>query len=282
MDAPCQRRRYVRDMSKELSNALADAVSAAGPGIVRINGRPRIPSTGIIWSDNTIVTASHTLHSDDEVDVGFDDGTEQRAKLLGRDSSTDVAVLRAEDRRPPLPSSDVPHVGNIVLALGRPGRSVRATIGIISALGDAWRTRGRGRVDRYIEVDGTLPAGFSGGPLIDLDGRCIGMNTSRLMPGGTTIPSSTLARIVDEIVAHGTIRRPFLGVAVYPVEEGLLVISVKRASPADKAGILVGDIITEPRSLQEMLDGLSIGSETTLRIKRGGETKELRLNVGGE
>jgi S1-C subfamily serine protease len=276
-------RRYLRGMSKELSNALAEAVTGTAAGIVRINGRPRIPSTGIIWSDDTIVTANHTLHSDDEVDAGFDDGREGRAKLIGRDSSTDIAVLRVEDRRPRLSiSREEAHVGNIVLALGRPGKSVRATFGIISALGEEWRTRGGGRVDRYIEVDGTLPAGFSGGPLIDLDGRCLGMNTSRLMRGGTTIPSTTLTRIVEEIVAHGTIRRPFLGIAVYPVEEGLLVISVKRGSAAHDAGILVGDIITAPRSLRETLEGLPIGSETTLQIKRGGEAKEVRLTIGGQ
>lgn len=277
-------------MSKELSNSLAEAVSSAAPAVVRINGRPRIPSTGIVWSDKTIVTASHTIHSDEDVEIALEDGGGGKATIVGRDSSTDVAVLRMKEARAALSVGDAVRVGNIVLALGRPGQSVRAAFGIISALGDPWRAYGGGRIDRYIEVDGTLPAGFSGGPLIDADGRFVGMNTSRLTRGGTTIPVSTLKRIIEEIVAHGSIRRPFLGVAVYPVENGLLVISVKRESGAERAGVLVGDVVTgigdrvieSPRSLREFLDGLAVGSDVALRITRGGEPKELRLTVGGD
>jgi len=263
-------------MSKELSNSLAEAVANAAPAVVRINGRPRIPSTGIVWSDKTIVTASHTIHTDDEVEIALEDGAEGKAKIVGRDSSTDIAVLRMKEPRAAMSVGDAPRVGNIVLALGRSGESVGAAFGIISALGK-----------RYIEVDGTLPAGFSGGPLIDAGGRVIGMNTSRLTRGGTTIPVSTLGRIIEEILAHGSIRRAFLGVAAYPVESGLLVISVKAESAAAKAGVLVGDVIVavddrgieSPRELREILDGLKIGSETKLRITRGGQSMDLRVTL---
>lgn len=260
-----------------MKNELAEAVAQITPDVVRLNGRPRIPSTGMVWSEGTIVTASHTIHHDEEVGIAFADGEEGTAKLVGRDPSTDVAVLKAGTRKPAAPRTDALRVGNIVLAIGRPGRSVRAAFGIVSALGDQWRTRGGGRIDRYIEVDGSLPAGFSGGPLIDADGALIGMNTSRVAHGGTTIPASTLTRIVEQILAHGTITRPFLGIAVYPVKGGMLVLSVKEGSAAANAGVLVGDIVIAES--QEALRDIIDRNESTLRITRGGEAKELALKL---
>lgn len=274
-------------MSKQLSDSLADAISSAASSIVRINGRPRIASSGIVWSDTTIVTASHAIHSDDDVEIAFEGGTEGTAKLVGRDPSTDVAVLSANGTRAAIAIGDVPRVGNIVLALGRPGEGVRAAFGIVSAVGRQWRTHGGGSIDRYIEVDGSLPAGFSGGPLIDAEGRLIGMNTSRLMRGGTTIPASTMKRTIEEILAHGSVRRPLLGVTAYPVEMGLLVMSVKSESAAAKAGLLVGDVIVavgdrgikSPRELREILDGMKIGSATKLGITRGGQAMDLPVTL---
>ncbi len=107
------------------------------------------------------------------------------------------------------------------------------------------------------------------------------MNTSRVAHGGTTIPASTLNRIVDQILAHGSITRPFLGIAVYPVKDGMLVLSVKEGSPAAKAGVLVGDIVIaeSERALRDMIDRLEPGKESTLRITRGGQAKELGLKL---
>src|SRR4051794_19964429 len=173
----------VTNILTELSQSLAAAVAAASTGIVSIDGRRRIGSTGIVWSaDGVIVTANHTLHADDGIEV---DGVP--AALVGRDPSTDVAVLRGERKGlTPIEFTDAEglQVGNLVLAAGRPGRSIRAALGIVSALGGEWRTPDGARVERFIEVDGSLPAGFSGGPLLDPEGRAIGMNTSRLIRGG--------------------------------------------------------------------------------------------------
>jgi len=151
--------------------------------------------------------------------------------------------------------------------------------------GGAWRTRDGGRIDAIIEVDAHLPPGFSGGPLLATDGRALGMNTSRLVRGGTTIPHATLARVVGEILAHGTVRRPRLGVAVHPVERGVVVLSVQNCSAAESAGIIVGDVVEaindsplrDPHSLREILQSLDIGAPSTLRLTRGGEPREVQV-----
>jgi S1-C subfamily serine protease len=279
------------NIASELSNKLADAIEAASSGVARVTGRRRIGSTGIIWSAGVIVTANHALHVDEGIEVGLADGTTIPATLAGRDPATDVAVLRIEppQKATPIAWSDSPlRVGNLVLAAGRPGRTVRATLGLLSAIGEEWRTHGGGRIDRYLEVDGALPAGFSGGPLLDTDGRAIGMNTSRLLRGsGATVPHATLQRVVIEILEHGQVRRPQLGVGVYPVEGGLLIMSVRPCSAAHAAGLLVGDVLTaidgrplnDPAALQEALSEERIGKESTVRVIRAGETKDVAIRL---
>lgn len=258
----------------EVSESLAGAIASAAPSIVRVDGRGHLPSTGIVWSpDGVIVTAAHTLRLDDGIEVRFDDGSSSAASLAGRDVATDIAVLRTE-RRDARPArwreSAGLRVGHIVLAAGRPGRTVRATSGIVSAIGPEWRTADGTRVDAFIEVDASLPPGFSGGPLLDASGSLIGMNTSHVIRTGTTIPHATLARTVEALLAHGTIERRSLGVAIHPVEAGLLILSISAGSAAEKAGLMVGDIIRtrSPRELHE-------------RVQEAGETLELEIQRGG-
>jgi S1-C subfamily serine protease len=230
-------------------NNLADAIESAARSIVRIDGGRRIPSTGIAWSEDVVITAAHTLRNDEN--------------LIGWDPSTDVAVLRSKALTPIAWNESAQRVGNFVAVAGH---SNRATFGIISA------------IDDYIDVDATLPPGFSGGPLIDLEGKAIGMNTSRIRRNGTTIPIATLRRVVGAILQFGAVRRPFLGVGVHPVDGGVIVLSLAPDGPAKKAGLLVGDVITSP--LQELLREEKIGAEATLHITRGGEPREVRITIG--
>ena len=162
----------------ELSNGLAAAVETAGKSIVRVDARERMPATGIAWTaDGLIVTADHVVESDEDIVVGLPDGQEVAASLVGRDPTTDLAVLRASGASltPPtwVEDSDL-KVGQLVLALGRPGRTVQATLGVVSALGDPWRTAAGGAVDRYLQTDVVMYAGFSGGPLVTVDGHVAG------------------------------------------------------------------------------------------------------------
>jgi S1-C subfamily serine protease len=287
---------------KQFSDAIVETVNAAARGVVRVEGRDRLPASGIVWGDNLIVTASHTLERD-EIRVGME-GDAVPAKLLGRDGGSDVAVLRVTVSGwtpPPLTPAAVPPVGAIVLAIGRPGPKVLASFGILSAVDDAWRTPRGGFVDRYLQTDVVMFPGLSGGPLVDASGHVIGMATSGLVNGvSVAVPTSTLRTTVNAILTHGRVRRGFLGVGTQPVElssalservgqaRGLLVMSVDPGGPAGRSGVMLGDTLVtlagKPlRNLEELLAALSddlIGRKVPARLLRGGQLKEMSVLVG--
>lgn len=292
------------ELLQNLSNALAATVESAGPSVVRVEGRRRGPASGVVWSaDGLIVTTHHVLEGDD-IKVGLPDGNKVKATLVGRDPTTDLALLRAETAEltpAAWGDTDAARVGHMVLALGRPGESVRATLGIISALGKSWQTPSGGRVDRYLQTDVVMYPGFSGGPLVDSESHVLGINTSALLRGiSLTIPTLTVRQVVETLLTHGRVRRGHLGVAAQPArlqgdlpkqvgqETGLLLISVEQGSPADKGGLLMGDTIVvldgQPvRHLDDLLALLSgdkIGASVPVRIVRGGRVEELKVTIG--
>ena len=289
----------------DFSDALAESVERGSAGVVRVEGRNRMPASGIIWSsEGIIVTAHHVLERDDDIQVGLPDGQTVPATLVGRDTTTDLAVLRIDGtdlKSPTWVAPDSLRVGNLVLALGRPGHGIRATLGIVSALGPSWRTPTGGTLDRYLQTDLTMYPGFSGGPLIDAEGNIIGVNSSALLRGVTlTIPTPTVQLVVAALLAHGRIRRGYLGVGAQPIqlpqgtaeslnqETGLLLISVEPGSPAEKGDLFLGDTIVsidgQPvRQLDDLLGALSgdrVGSAVPVRILRGGEVRELSVIIG--
>jgi S1-C subfamily serine protease len=274
----------------QISDAIGEVVAGASPSIVRIDGARHSSASGIAWSDDLVITASHVLRAREGITITRDDGQSFAATVAGGDAGTDVALLRVSNAslRPIAWSDREPRAGNFVIVAGRPGRSVRASVGVASAVGGEWRTFDGSRIDRYIDVDASLPRGFSGGPLLDTEGASVGMNTSAVTRGGTTIPRKTLERVVDELLKHGTVRRPLLGIGVYPVEGGLLVMSVKDGSSAAGGGIQVGDIITtidgteahSPRKLHALLQNAEIGKEVEIGFKRGGETNTIKMKIG--
>ena len=249
---------------------MSDIVSATSPSVVRIERARRSPSSGIAWSEDLVVTAAHAIRAREGIRVAVNDDTFD-ATIVGGDLGTDIALLRIEKKAlQPIRWSDrPPRPGSIVLATGRPGRNVRAAFGIVSA-----------EAGKFIDVDGFLPRGFSGGPLLSGDGA-VGMNTSALTPGGTTIPRETLQRVTDELLRSGRVMRPLIGVGVYPVETGLLVVSTTREE------LLVGDIIVKvgddevrsPRDLARIVADLKIGSEIDVAITRGGEARSVRVDI---
>lgn len=287
-----------------ISNELAGMVEAAGPAIVRVEGRRRLPASGIVWSDDGIVvTAHHVVERDDRIGVGLADGKQVDAELVGRDPTTDLAVLRIEGAQPSSAMSaqeDDLSVGHLVLALGRPGRTVQATLGIVSALGTSWRTAAGGTIDRYLQTDVVMYPGFSGGPLVDAEGKVLGLNTSALRGVSLTIPNLTIDRVVESILSHGRVQRGYLGVGVQPVnlpeaiskelgqDTGLILISVEPDSPAEAGGLTLGDTLLsvngEPvRRLGDLLSLLSgelVGEQVLISILRGGEPGEQTVTVG--
>lgn len=282
------------DVFHALDQALAAAVAAAAPSVVHVS-RGHSGGTGIVWSDDLVVTSNFHTPDRTTVGIGQPDGTlDQRdAEVIGRDAGTDIALLKvagggltAAKRR----DVDGLAVGNLALALGRPGRTARASLRAVGVLGPDVKTPAGGTLDRYIESDRQIPRGFAGGPLIDADGAVIGMNTRTLMRGADiAVPVSTLTRVVAELEQHGGVRRGYLGVGAYPSGQGALVASLEDGGPAATAGIIVGDIISD-------VDGVAVNGPDTLRtaladrpgkqvkvtILRGGVKQELDVTIGSK
>ncbi len=288
----------------ELSDTIAGLVEVQGPSIVRVEARHRLPSSGIIWSaDGIIVTAQHTIEREEGIEIGLFDGRTVPARLLGKDQTTDIAVLKVDATDlPPAPFGDLEgvKVGHLAVALARPGRSTRATFGIVNALGDSegFRTPSGGRIERYVESDLSLRGGFSGGALVDLGGRVLGLNTSGLLRSvSLAVPTATIRRVVEKLQAHGKLQRAYLGLGTYPVrlpvkvaeevgqESALLVVSVQAEGPSDKAGIVLGDVIlaldgkplSELGDLLELLTEDRINKVATAKVYRAGAVTQVGL-----
>ena len=292
---------------QQFSDALATTVTGVSTGIVRVEARRRLPASGLVWSrDGIIVTTHHVIEQDDNIRVGLHSGQTVDATLVGRDATTDLAVLRVASAELESPAWAEPDgstllVGHLVLALGRPGQRVQATLGIVSALGDSWRTPAGGLMDRYVQTDIVMYPGFSGGPLVNMSGQILGLNTSALLrERSLAIPLGTLRRVTEMLLAHGRMRRGYLGVSTQAVrlpaalserlgqETGLLLITAESNSPAEQAGLLLGDTLvaldgTSLRHPDDLLSCLSterIGTTGLVRLVRGGEVQERSIVIG--
>jgi len=287
----------------EISSQLAAAVETAGSSIVAINARRRIPSSGIVWRDGVVVSASHTVKLDEKVPVVLPGGESSVGTVIGRDSATDLVALRIEGARAYVAAkadADALKVGSLVLAVGRPGRDVSASFGIISAIGKGWRTWQGARIDRVFRLDLAVYDGFSGGSLVDASGSVLGLNNSALARGTPmTLPAAAVDRILDELIERGHVRRPFVGVAAQAValsaslvkqhelsdDAALLIVSVADGSPAESAGVFVGDVLLEangkslgrPTDLLDALASVAGGEPLRLKLLRGGAVKSVSV-----
>jgi len=288
-----------------LSEALADVVESVGKSVVRVEGRRRQSASGIVWSaDGMIITANHVVTRDENVQLGLPNGETVSANVVGRDPSTDIAMLRVDQSgltAATWAGSEDYRVGNLVLALGRPGKTMQATLGVISALGGNWNTAGGGAVDRYLQTDVVMYPGFSGGPLASATGKIVGLNSSALLRGASvTLPYSTLANTAEALMKYGHIRRGYLGIGAQPArlpenmvetlgqEVGLLIASVESDSPASKAGLMLGDTLVKLdgesvrhiEELMSLLNGERIDKKVPATIVRGGEVREVSIVIG--
>ncbi len=291
-----------------LSAAMADAVQSAGRSVVAIHARRRIPSSGIHWSPGIVVTAAHTLQRTQDIRVTLPDGTDVGAQLAGRDAGTDIAALRldggADFETATVAGPDALRAGALVLALGRPWRGPpTASLGLVSAVGDEWRTWQGGRIERMVRLDITVHDGFSGGPLIDATGRVLGINTSTLARGAPlTVPVVTVERVLPELLSRGRLRRGFLGLAMHAVrlpesareaggtksETALMVVGVEPDGPGERAGIVLGDVlialkhqpVRELRDVGAILGPDTIGVACPVRLLRAGAVRDLEVTIG--
>lgn len=292
----------------KLSNELAEASAEAGKSVVGVQGT-RHPSSGIVIGKDAIIAASHAVRRDDDITVVTAPGQKLSARVSGRDPSTDLVVLRLhEPIDAPVPrwaSTQNLRLGELVLALARTRRGyIVASSGILSGLiNSPMRTWRGGEIDQFIRPDLNLYSGFSGGPLVNSQGEFLGLNTAGLHRSGITVPSATVQRIAAELLVKGGIQRPYLGLAMQAASlpeslrtrlnltasEGLLVMHVEPGSPAEKAGILLGDVlikladepVDDTYSVQQLLRAHKPGDAIEAGLIRGGAmiTVSVRLEA---
>ncbi len=289
----------------DFSEGLAAAVEKGGISTLLVDGRRRYPASGIAYAADLVLTADHVLTREDNINVAGADGKMLPATLAGRDPGSDLALLRLADRglTPAKTSDGLPKVGSLVLALGRPSTAgMQASWGIVTAIGGPARTGRGGLLDEYIQTETVSYPGFSGGPLVNTDGEVLGLNTSGLAHGtALTIPFKSAWRIADALAKHGTVKRGYLGVRTQMVSipdasrqnlrreqnQGLLVMWLEDGGPAQKAGLMVGDILVgvdgkpvgDPDDLFGVLNSETVGRAVPVEVLRGGQPQTIQVMV---
>lgn len=261
-----------------------------------------------ITDDGFLVTNNHVVDNGTEFSIILDDGTELEAQLVGKDARTDLAVLKVESDRKftyvAFDKEDTTRIGDWVVAVGNPfGLGGTVTAGIISARG---RDIGSGPYDDFLQVDAAVNRGNSGGPTFNLEGEVIGVNTAIFSPSGGNvgiafaIPASLAKEVVADLMDDGTIERGWLGVQIQPVTEdiaeslglaeakGALITEPQEGSPAKKAGLKSGDIVTavdgelvdDPKDLARTIAKVKPGEKTELTLWRDGESQSVTVEIG--
>jgi len=290
-----------------LSDDLSNAVETAARSVVTVHGGRRFGASGVLWRPGVVVTTDHALEQDEEIGVTLPDGTRVAARLAGRDGSTDLAILKIDSATAQVAeraADEALRIGHVVIAVARPGGDgPSASMGVMSALSDAWTTWRGGRVDRFIRADLTLYPGFSGGPLVDAAGRLIGINTSGLTRHwSVALPPSTVDRVADALLTKGRIARGYLGVGLQPVRVpesiartlqltrtgGAIVVAVEPGSPADRCGVMIGDVlvgidgtaVTDVEDVHGLLGPDKVGAQSSLRVIRAGALTQVSVTIG--
>jgi S1-C subfamily serine protease len=289
---------------KTLSDGMAAAVERAGASVLMVDARRRMPASGVSMAADLALTADHVVERDDEIRLVNASGEELSAVVAGRDPSSDLAVLRVAGGGLTPAQTAAARVGQLALALGRPSPDgIEASLGVVSAIGGPLRTRRGTFLEQVIRTDAEPYPGFSGGPLIDADGRVLGLNTSGLGRGlALTIPAALAWRIAETLAQHGKVRRGYLGVSsrstpLSPAMQaalgrsqafGLLLMDVERGGPAERGGLIVGDLLvslagqplSDPDDLLVRLVGDVVGQDTPLEILRGGQKQIMSVEIG--
>jgi S1-C subfamily serine protease len=286
----------------DLSKEIEELVEKASKSVVRVDARRGRAGTGIVWGKDLVLTANHVVEQEENIEV-VNDGKSAKASIVGRDPATDLALLKVDGLQAPvMPRAKVEDLkpGQIVLALGRPG-SLKATFGTISAVSSSWRGWRGSEIEHLIQTNAPLYPGFSGGPLVDTEGRAVGMNSWVFGRGdGRAIAMDVAERVVASLQSDGRIKRPYLGIGTQEVnlpdavksranqDTGLLVVAIEPQSPADKAGLMQGDTLlaldgTATANLEDLYAGLrkiKVGSTQTIKVVRAGELKDIQITVG--
>ncbi|MGF1991311.1 MAG: S1C family serine protease [Nostoc sp. ZfuVER08] len=290
-----------------LSNSLADTVEQAGSAVVAVNTGKRISPSGIHWRKGIIITSDESLGRYEEITITLSDGKTQPVSFLGHDPSTDIAVFQLQNYQLPVVQiGDATNlkVGHLVLGLARSSQGdLRTAMGAVSVVTGAWQSMSGGNIDQFIRPDITFYPGFAGGPLVDAAGYIVGMNTSGRRGTVLTIPAATIDRVVNQLLTKGHISRGYLGVGMQPVRlpsnlktalnlataTGVIVVNVEPSAPADKAGLLLGDVlvtfdgvaVSDTNDVLALLNNSDrIGKLVNVQLVRGGALINLDILIG--
>ena len=291
----------------DLSNALARETDRAAAGVVAVHTESRGSSSGVVWRSGIIVTAEHALRRDEEIHVTLPDGRVVPATLVGRDSSTDLAVLKCAEATSPLAEfaeASAIKPGSLALVVGRTRASGPvAALGVVSLVAGERRTWVGTALNPYIRLDVGLQPTAVGGAVIDASGRAIGIATPRFARfGAIAVPAATVNRVVDALLRAGHIPHGYLGVGLHPVripealrqslkreeKTAAIVVEVEPDSPAHKAGIMIGDLllsfgahpVARVEDVHAQLAANAIGKSVAVKFARGGTAQEATIVIG--
>jgi S1-C subfamily serine protease len=275
-----------------LSSSLADVVAQTSPAIVSVHSH-RSRASGFVWKPGLVVTADEALADEGEVAIRLADGTEHAATIVGRDHTTDIALLRFEAKNTAsIALSPIgPSLGSLAVVVAAERGVPTASLGTVSLVGERWRSLRGGDIDARIELDVRLRRSHEGGLALDASGQAFGMavlGPRRVL----TIPAATIERVAARLETHGRIARGYLGVGLQPIRlddgVGAMVMSVDKQGPAANAGIRQGDVIVSVnneriagvRALVRSLGPDSVGSTVDLAIQRAGAPVNVKLTIG--
>jgi S1-C subfamily serine protease len=281
------------------SDRLAELVEQTARSIVTVHAGHRWSSSGIHWRSGVVVTAEEALERDDAIKLTLPGGRQVDASLAGRDPTTDVAVLRFQpDGLPVAATANAAlRAGQMAVAVGSHEGGALTALGIVAYAGGPWHSVRGGTIDNLVRLDLTLSSAGEGGALVDASGRIVGMTVLGPRRRALAIPTSTVDRAVDQLLARGHVFRGYLGAGLQALgkrhaagrdSDGVLVLSLDPTGPSARAGMLVGDIVTtwsgkqihRVRDVFQSLGPESIGSTVSMGVIRGGAHTEVQVVIG--
>lgn len=275
----------------ELSDAASSLAADIAPRILAVRGSDGRISSGMIWRTGLGVTAEEALEAEDEVEVLLAGGTTAKATLAGRDPSTDVALLKFDTGEfGDWAAAGAVRPASLVLVAGRGEDSLIASLAGVGEVGAAWRSMRGGEIDARIALNVRLSARTEGAAVVAPDGTLVGMGVSSPRRRAIVIPTSTIARAVAALSEKGYVPRGWLGVMLHPVGtgSGAIILGLEENSPAAKAGLLVGDVITtwngetvsSVGNIAERLTTGTVNSKVKLGVLRGGNAVDIEAVLG--
>ena len=292
-----------------LSNELAGTVERAAASIVAVHARRGIGSSGIVWRDNLILTSSEGVRVEDRIKLLLPDGRITTARLRGRDSGTDLAVLETEAaglRPMDFAQDSALKAGQLTLAVGRTSNTGPiASFGIISGVSGEWKTWRGGRIDPFVRLDISAYPTLSGGGALDAGGNLIGLVSTGLSRSSVfAVTRSTIDRIAGKLIQQGYVSRGFIGVAVQPValppevkdkfgqDAGIMLVGIEPEGPATIGRLILGDVLVAadvggsvqplaaPEALADLLERTPAGQTVKFRLLRAGGMQDLDVRIG--